>query len=92
MFHWEPHYYSIQEDVYSSGDPTLKMDVITCALVESVPLIPGHADGPTLDEGCDEESNGVKPAYTHHTVRENSKAFCRKDAKVEEEDGDLGDT
>jgi hypothetical protein len=68
------------------------MDVVTCALVESIPLVPGQADGSTLDEGYDEENDGVNPAYSHDTVCDCPKALCRKNAKVEEEDGDLGDT
>jgi hypothetical protein len=92
MFHWESHYKDIQKDVDSGRDPALEMDVVAFALVESIPLIPSHADGPTLEEGCEEESDCVGHTEGHDAVGKGSKAFGRKNAKVEEQNGDLRDT
>lgn len=92
MFHRERHHNHVEEDVDSGRDPALEMDVVAAAFVESIPLIPSHADGPALHEGDDEEYNGVDPTDAHDAVSKDSKALGRKDAKVEEENRDLGDT
>lgn len=89
MFHRERHDDDVQEDVDSGRDPALEMDVVAGALVESIPLIPSHADGPALHEGDDEEYDGVDTTDAHDAVSKDSKALGRKDAKVEEENRDL---
>lgn len=92
VFHRKCHDGSIEDDVDGGRDPTLEMDVVTCAFVQLVPLVPGKADGYTLDESCDEECNGVECTYTHGGVCHHFELLVREDAQVEEQDGDLGDT
>ena len=91
VFHRERHYNNVQEDVDSGRDPALEMNVVAGTLVESIPLIPSHANGPALHQGDDEEYDGVDSTEGHDAVSKDSEALGRKDAKVEEEDGDFGD-
>lgn len=92
VFHWKCHDDGIEENVDGGSDPTLEMDIVTCAFVLLVPLCPGKADGQTLDQCCDEECNGVQYTYTHGGVRNHLELLVREDTEVEEQDGDLGDT
>ena len=92
MFHRKYHDDSIKRDVDSGCDPTLEMYVITSAFVEPIPLIPGKINGPALDSSCEEKRDRIGCTYTHNAVREDPEALGGKDAEIEEENGDLGDT
>lgn len=54
-----------------------------------VPLQPGVPNRTTLEDGDQDEGYGIANAESDDDVHDPAKALFRKDAQVEEQDGDL---
>lgn len=88
---WQDHDNKIQNNVDGSRDPTLEVDIVTFASMKTVPIVPGHADGCTLEGRCKEERDCVGERYTHYGVHLHTEIFGWEDTEVRKQNRDLGD-